>query len=364
MKVALVIEKFRPAGGAERQCAYLAKELLQRGHEVHVYARQIAETSGIHPHKVPPEGIFMSQTFAAQVRKMLMPEKFDIIHSFTHTDYQDILRLGGGTHREYLLRTDPAYSFFERIFRGMHPKEKLGLTLERASLRPGASRKIVAISHRVKEEAIRHYNVPADEILVIRNGVDANDFKPSEEARRLIRNQIGIGESEYVLLFVGSGFRRKGLEYAIQAIDRVPSAKLVVVGEGRATPHPRVLMLGWRTDVPHLYAAADAFIFPTLYEPFGNVVLEAMASGIPAIVSRVAGVSEVIDNDSIVVEDPMNIDELSAAVKRLEDPAIRKPMGEAARRKAMARPLEQVFDENFRLYEQVVAMKRQFPAST
>ena len=89
-----------------------------------------------------------------------------------------------------------------------------------------------------------------------------------------------------------------------------------------------------------------------------------MASGIPAIVSRVAGVSEVIDNDSIVVEDPMNIDELSAAVKRLEDPAIRKPMGEAARRKAMARPLEQVFDENLRLYEQVVAMKRQFPASS
>ncbi|HUR39381.1 MAG TPA: glycosyltransferase family 4 protein [Planctomycetota bacterium] len=363
MKVAIVIEKFSPAGGAERQCAYLAKGLIQRGHEVHLFARTIAPTPGIIPHKVPPEGPLMSQTFAHQVRKLLMAEKFDIIHSFSRTDYQDILRLGGGTHREYLIRTDPAYSWLGRLWRGVRPKEKLELTLEAAGFRPDASRKIVAVSHRVKDEVVRHYGVPADKIVVIHNGIDAGDFKPSDEARKLIRNQIGLSETDYTLLFVGSGFRRKGLEYAIQAIDRIPGAKLVVAGEGRATSHPRVLMLGRRTDVAHLYAAADAFIFPTLYDPFPNVVLEAMASGIPAIVSRVAGVSEVIADDSIVVEDPMNIDELAAAVKRLEDPAVRKPMGEAARRKAMARPLEQVFDENLRLYEQVVAMKRPIPAS-
>lgn len=363
MRVALVIEKFSPAGGAERQCAYLAQGLAKRGHEVHVFARAIAPTPHVTPHQVAPEGPWMSQTFAAQVRKMLLEETFDIIHSFTRTDYQDILRLGGGTHQEYLLRTDPAYSFLGRLWRGMRPKEKLELTLERASFRPDASRKIVAVSHRVKEEAIRHYGVPADKILVIHNGIDSNDFRPSDEARRLIRNQIGLQDSEYMLLFVGSGFRRKGLEYAIRAVDRVPSAKLVVAGEGRATAHPRVLMLGRRSDVAHLYAAADAFIFPTLYDPFPNAVLEAMASGIPAIVSRVAGVSEVIDTDSIVVEDPMNIDELAAAVKRLEDPAVRKPMGEAARRKAMARPLETVFDENLKLYEQVLEMKRPVPPS-
>jgi len=358
MKVALIIEKFSPAGGAERQCAYLAKGLAARGHEVHVYARQIAATPEIKPHRVPPEGIFMNQTFAAQVRKMLRDDFYDVVHSFTRTDFQDILRLGGGTHREYLIRTDPAYSALGRLWRGLRPKERLELTLEAASFRPQASRKIVAVSHRVKEETIRHYGVPADKIIVIHNGVDSSEFKPSEEARRLIRNQLGVSDSEYLLLFVGSGFRRKGLEYAIRAVDRVPSAKLVVAGEGRAPSHPRVLLLGRRSDVSHLYAAADAFIFPTLYDPFPNAVFEAMASGIPAIVSRVAGVSEVIGDDSIVVEDPMNIDELSAAVKRLEDPAVRKPMGAAARRKAMSRPLEQVFDENLRLYEEVLAMKR------
>ena len=99
-------------------------------------------------------------------------------------------------------------------------------------------------------------------------------------------------------------------------------------------------MLGRRTDVAHLYAAADAFILPTLYDPFPNATLEAMASGIPVIVSRVAGVAEIIDGDSLVVEEPWNIEELAGAVPRkLEDPAVRKPMGEAARAKALTRPI-------------------------
>lgn len=363
MKVALLIEKFSPAGGAEKQCAYMARGLVRRGHEVHVYARNIAKTPDIIPHPVPADGIFMSQSFPEQTRKMLRTETFDVIYSFTRTDYQDILRLGGGTHREYLIQTDRAYNPLARFWRNLQPKEKLQITFETASFRPDASKRIVAVSQRVKDEAVRHYKVPAEKIVVIHNGVDGNEFKPSAEARGLIRNQLGLSDADYMVLFVGSGFRRKGLEQAIQAVDRVPSAKLVVAGEGRATPHPRVMMLGRRTDVAHLYAAADVFLFPTLYDPFPNAVLEAMASGIPAIVSRIAGVSEVIDGDSIVVEDPMNIDELAAAVKKLEDPAVRKPMGEAARKKALARPVETVLEENLKLFDEVVAMKKRFPAS-
>jgi len=138
----------------------------------------------------------------------------------------------------------------------------------------------------------------------------------------------------------------------------VPSAKLVVAGEGHARPHPRVLMLGRRTDVSHLYAAADAFIFPTLYDPFPNAVIEAMASGLPVIVSRVAGVSEIITDDSIVLEDPLNLDEVTAAVKKLEDPSVRKEMGEAARRKALDHPLSRGYDEYLKLYDEVRTMKK------
>ncbi len=358
MRIALIIEKFAPAGGAERQASYLARGLVARGHEVHVFARQIDAPAPLVPHVVSAEGFFPHRAFADRVREMIAKESFDIVHSFTRTACQDLLRLGGGTHREYLDRTDPAYSPLGRLWRRCRPKERVELALEREGFADRASRRIVAVSHRVKEEVVRHYGVPPGKIEVIHNGVDSGEFKPNAEARRLIRNQLGIEESDYLLLFVGTGFRRKGLESAIAAVDRVPSAKLVVAGEGRATAHPRVLRLGRRTDVAHLYAAADAFIFPTLYDPFPNVCLEAMASGLPIIVSRVAGVSEIVDGDSIVVEDPRNVDELAAAIRKLEDPAVRKPMGEAARRKAQAQTLEGVLDRNLRIYEEVVAGKR------
>lgn len=353
MKIALVIRKFSPAGGAERACANLARGLLERGHEVHVFASSIQPMPGVVPHVVQPDGIFIHQSFAANSRRMLESHSFDLIQSFTRTAYQDVLRLGGGTHKEYLLRTDRAYSALGRFWRRIRPKERFELALERESFAPSASKAIIAVSRRVKDEVIRHYGVPAEKIDVVHNGVDGSEFKPSEEARRLIRNQIGLGDGDYMLLFVGSGFRRKGLDYAMQAVDRVPSARLVVAGEGRAKPHPRVLMVGRRTDVSHLYAAADAFIFPTLYDPFPNATLEAMASGIPVIVSRIAGTSEIIDGDSIVVEEPWNIEELAAAVRRLEDPAVRKPMGAAARAKALTRPIAKVVDETLAVYGRI-----------
>ncbi|HYE99929.1 MAG TPA: glycosyltransferase family 4 protein [Planctomycetota bacterium] len=350
MKVALVIRKFSPAGGAEKACAHLARGLLARGHEVHVFAESIAPMPGVVPHPVPAEGVFQHQSFAHQSRRLLEKESFDVVQSFTRTARQDVLRLGGGIHREYLAQTDRAYSALGRWWRRLRAKERWELSLEADSLAPSASRRIIAVSRRVKDEAVRHYGVPPEKIDVVWNGVDGNEFKPSDEARRLIRNQIGVEDDAYLLLFVGSGFRRKGLEYAIAAVDRVPSARLLVAGEGRVKPHPRVLHLGRRTDVSHLYAASDVLILPTLYDPFPNVTLEAMASGLPIIVSRIAGTSEIIDGDSIVVDEPWDVEALAAAVKRLEDPQVRKPMGIAARQKALRHPIERVVEETLQVW--------------
>jgi UDP-glucose:(heptosyl)LPS alpha-1,3-glucosyltransferase len=358
VRLALVIEKFSPAGGAERQCAMLARGLLDAGHEVHVFARQIAPFPGIVPRKVPAEGLFRHASFAYQSRALLEKDSFDLVHSFTRTSFQDILRLGGGTHREYLNRTDPVYTPLGRLWRRLRPKERFELRLEAEGFRPAASRRIVAVSQRVKDEVVRHYGVPESKIVVIRNGVDGDEFKPDPAARAAVRSELGVAESDYVLLFVGTGFRRKGLPCAVAAVDRVPSANLWVAGEGRVPAHPRVRPLGRRGDVARLYAAADAFVFPTLYDPFPNACLEAMASGIPIIVSRVAGVSEVVDGNSIVVEDALDVDAVAAAVKRLEDPALRASMGAAARAGALKRPHAAVVAENLALYDEVLREKR------
>lgn len=357
MKVALLIRRFSPAGGAERACALLARGLHERGHEVHVFAQEIAATGGIVAHRVPADGFFRQHAFAERVRSLLARERFDIVQSFTRTACQDVLRLGGGIHREYLARTDAVYSPLGRLWRRLRPKERYELALERESLAPRASLRIVAVSRRVKEEAIRHYGVPAEKIAVIYNGVDGGEFHPDPAARARMRRELGLREDDYVLLFCGTGFRRKGLDFAIRAVDRVPSAKLLVAGEGRPRAHPRARYLGRRGDTAALYAASDALILPTLYDPFPNACLEAMASGIPVIVSRVAGVSEIIDGDSIVVEDPADVEALAAAVRRLEDPACRRALGEAARRKALLYPPSRVVEETLRVYEDVRSIK-------
>ena len=230
----------------------------------------------------------------------------------------------------------------------------LGSELEQAGFHSDASKVIVAVSKRVKEETIRHYKVAEEKIRVIYNGVDTAGFKPNPELRAQTRDQLGLSNDDFALLFCGTGFRRKGLAYAVAAVDKVPSAKLIVVGDGKPIPHPRVTYLGRQKDVASYYAATDALILPTLYDPFPNVCMEAMASGLPIIISRVAGPSEVAGNAGIVVENPTDIEELAGAVRRLEDASLRNTMGEAALKIASKFTLDRNMEENLKLYEEIL----------
>jgi len=220
---------------------------------------------------------------------------------------------------------------------------------------------IVAVSECTKKDAIRIYGTPEEKITVIYNGVDASAFQVPAETRAEVRRELGLGGEDYVLLFCGSGFRRKGLRYAVAAVDAVPRARLLVAGQGRGPAHPRVRYLGRRPDVARLYAAADALILPTLYDPFPNACLEAMAAGRPVIVSRIAGVSEIIEGDSVVVEEPRDTAALAAAVRSLEDPALRGALGEAARRRALQFTPARHLEENLRLYAALVDKGRDSP---
>ena len=162
MKIGLVIRRFSADGGAERACMYLASGLVARGHEVHAFAARLAPMKGVELHEVKAD---THASFAMRSKEALEPHRgsLDVIHSFTRTSYQDVLRLGGGIHKEYLTRTDPTYSAIGRWWRRVRPKEKAELRLEQESFKKGSYRKIVAVSHRVREETIRHYTVPGQD---------------------------------------------------------------------------------------------------------------------------------------------------------------------------------------------------------
>ncbi|MEA3471265.1 MAG: glycosyltransferase family 4 protein, partial [Thermodesulfobacteriota bacterium] len=292
--------------------------LIDSGHEVHVFAHEWKgkkgreKGEGIVFHRVPMlKGLSVLEvlSFAVNCRRMLKRKRFDIIQSFERTLYQDIYRAGDGCHREWLIqrrKIDPWYKAMTNAINPLH----LGLLwIESEIFREGNYRAIIANSQRGKAEIMAHYGVPPEKIRVIYTPVDRTRFSmdhPPETGKR-VRNSLGIPDEGRVLLFVGSGFKRKGLSGVIEALPMVgENTHLIVIGKDRIAPYRSlarkagkgkyVHFIGPLSSVERYYCAADLFVFPTIYEPFSNVCLEAMASGLPMVTSRINGASEVVED--------------------------------------------------------------------
>jgi glycosyltransferase involved in cell wall biosynthesis len=193
---------------------------------------------------------------------------------------------------------------------------------DRRMLGGGRYRKIVAISERVRRDLKRYYNVPDERIVTIPNGINLSRFNPGNaRSRHAVRQSFGVPQDVPLLLFVGSQYRLKGLEFAIKALTEMETrAVLLVVGADVAAPFKRlaeqlgvsdrVIFAGARSDLPTIYPAADAFVLPTLYETFALVCLEAMASGLPVLASPVGGIEDYLrdgENGFHIQRDPKEI---------------------------------------------------------
>jgi UDP-glucose:(heptosyl)LPS alpha-1,3-glucosyltransferase len=230
-------------------------------------------------------------------------------------------------------------------------------------------RAVICISEMVRAEVLRSFRIDPAKLHVIYNGVDLEHFHPREreKAREGARARLGCAPADTVFLFVGSGFARKGLGAAIDALAlaREPRFRLLVAGRDRharrfaararsAGLGERVQLLGGQQDVRPLYAAADCLVLPSRYEPFGSTVLEALAMGLPAIVSSHCGAAEVIRpgvNGWICEPDQ------PAALARLmreADVAIRDArLGEAARASASGYGVDEMARRLCGLYEEL-----------
>lgn len=364
MKIALVAYTWSETlGGVERYVFDLARGLLARGHEVHVWCRRRdRDTPGVAFHDVPglASGHTKYVTFARETERLVKLDAYDAVHGFGRAFAQDLLRVGGGCHEEYLRHAKgrmpgPLWFLF-------HPKDRALIRLEHEVFARRCWKRLVCISRRVAEEVSRIHGVPASEAAVIHNGTDLEKFHPR-------RRVASAGPAR--ILFVGSGFERKGLGQAIDALARVQGDwRLRVVGKGNAARYAaqaarlgiggRVEFAGPQPDMPAEYGRADLLLFPTLYDAFGTVTLEAMATGIPAVVSRQAGSSEVVDDrvDGRIVEDPRDPAELAAAVEPLvNDPALRATMGLAARAKAEKNGIDANVEKVVGLYREIAREK-------
>lgn len=364
MRIGIIKSNFFPSGGgSERYTNGLVAQLRVCGHEVHVLAArwdEAAPSAGVVLHRVPTiRGPAFARvlSFALNCRRAIAAAGCDLILSNERTLRQDICRAGGGCHREWLMQRQRYHPGLTRSLAGLNPLHRTLLWIEKQTFSPLNTRAVIANSHRGKEEIIRHYRFPAERIHVIHNGTDCARFRPppGRPAR-----------PETVLLLVGSGFERKGLEFALRALARLPaSVRLEVAGKGNAAPHRRLAeklgvadrlrFLGGASGMEEVYANADILVHPAIYEPFSNACLEAMACGLPVISSRINGASEIIRPgcNGNVVEDPADSAALAAAIEPFLNSAVRARAGAAARQTAEATPMslnvQQTLDVMLRL---------------
>lgn len=257
---------------------------------------------------------------------------------------QDVFRSGGGPHKTFIEKMMRHGGLWRWLWYRLNPYHRLALLIEKHQV-GGGSRKIIALCNQVKQEFIEAYGVAAQKIAVIYNGVDQERFHPGRRAaaRNAVRARLGISPDAPIVLFVGSGFRRKGLDRALRlwGDDQMRGIYLIIVGndanldgyQRHYASQSHIFFTGARSDVEEFYAAADVLILLSLQEGFGNVVLEAFAAGLPVVMDAGIGAAEVVEGDlrEGIVNNADDPGELKGKLLKILEPERRDILSRQAR---------------------------------
>lgn len=318
--IALVRRGFSSTGGAEKFLARFAAVASCSGrHLVLVTDRPWPEDAraGI------TQTVLRGKTpwaFASSVQRWRKTWGDGIVFSFERLLSADCYRAGDGVHVAWMRRRREYDPWIHVMLRRISCKHREMVRLEQRCFSVAHTKAVIVNSRLVGEEIGRIYGYPSDRIHLVRNGVP-EDFVTGVPSKEEARRMLGFQETGFLAVFAGTGWKRKGLRFALRAMNAaaIPGGKLAVAGRG-STPEEasdRFVFLGPMRDVRPLLIAADVLILPTTYDPFSNACLEALAMGRPIITTRANGCSEVVREgvNGSVVERADDIAGLSAALK-------------------------------------------------
>jgi UDP-glucose:(heptosyl)LPS alpha-1,3-glucosyltransferase len=339
-------------GGAERYSIALVEQLAQR-HEVHVFAQQINHHApGVSYHRVAMpmrKPRWLNQLWYAFATWRATRTGFDIVHSHENTWHGQVQTVHvvpvkynlfqGRTGVRRLLRWVKVLS---------SPRLLTYLALERLRFKALKVRRVVVTSASLGDTMAATYPDSRGMISVITPGVSFPECAANAEDQQSARLALGLPAQGCCLLFVGNDYRKKGLDTLLQVLATLPDpVVLAVVGNPAHIPEfrrradalgigSRVFFLGALQDVAPAYLAADALVHPTLEDTFAMVVLEAMAHGLPVVVSSAAycGISGLLGHgvNALLLDDPRSAQTLGAALQLIAgDEDLRRQLGGQAR---------------------------------
>ncbi len=304
-KIALARFKYTPYGGAENYLFRVCEAIRQRGVDYRIlstnWSDEAATKIGV-PKFLPSFVRVLLFAWRVCAKK----EKSELLFSLERLPCADVYRAGDGVHKAWIDTRLKSGDGALRIF--SNPLQAVYLWLEKHTFKN--AKKIIANSKFVKNDIIKYYRIDADKIEVVYNGVPKNGIDASM-AREKLGSEFGISESEKIILFVGSGFMRKGALEFLELLSKLQnrSFKAIIVGKEKNIKRyeaiseklgVNAIFTGPRRDADMFYAGSDIFLFPTRYEPFSNVCLEAMAGGCAVITTAQNGASEILDGEFVM----------------------------------------------------------------
>ncbi|MCV3213010.1 glycosyltransferase family 4 protein [Plectonema radiosum NIES-515] len=349
MKLCIVTHQVKKGDGQGRVNYEIAKEVIRRGHHLTLLATEVAEelhqSSKVNwidisvknlPSELIRNFIFANKS-AGWLRKNCSAVDLVKVNGAITTAGSDVNAVhfvhSSWLRSQYHLSRNrrDLYSFYQWLYTVLNARwEKQAF--QKAKV-------VVAVSQRVAQELV-DIGVPRSHIRVIVNGVDLQEFSPGVASRQ----KLGLPENVTLALFAGDiRTPRKNLDTVLHALVKVPDLHLTVVGGTENSPYPqlaaslglsqRVHFLGYRHDIAQIMQAVDLLVFPSRYEPFGLVVIEAMASGLPVITAGTTGAADIVTPEcGVVLPDSDDIDALASALLSLvSDRATMQKMGKAAR---------------------------------
>ena len=365
-------------GGAERYSIALVEQLAQR-HEVHVFAQQINhQAPGVTYHRVAMplrKPRWLNQLWYAFATWRATRQGFDIVHSHENTWHGQVQTVHVVPVRHNLF---DGRTGFRRVLRWIKvltsPRLLTYLGLEKLRFRPSKARQVVVTSASLGEIMAVSYPESRGKTSVITPGVSLSSPPAGSAGKDAARRALGLPVDHFCLLFVGNDYRKKGLGTLLQALARLPdSVVLAVVGNPAHIPEfrrqaeslgiaARVFFLGALQDVGPAYLAADVLVHPTLEDTFAMVVLEAMAHGLPVVVSSAVycGISGLLGDgiNALLIQDPRSVQELGNALLQLSgDESLRQQLGEQARMFAGHYRWEDIARQQEALYLSLLAAK-------
>jgi len=348
MHITLIRQRYNPYGGAERFLSRALSALNNTDIKVSLLAREWEAINAIDFVRCNPfyvGRLWRDWSFARAVCQQIKVLKPDLVQSHERVECCDIYRAGDGVHRVWLEQKARNQSWLAQLLVRFSPYHRYTQRAEQRLFESPRLRAVICNSNMVRTEILQYFRIDQSKLHVIYNGVDTARYHPEIKRQQPdLRKHWGIPNEATLFLFVGSGFERKGLLQVLNAFSFLPeNCCLLVVGYDKREHFyrqeaerlgiaGRVRFLGPQKEVIPCYAVADVFVLPTLYDPFPNVVLEAMACGLPVITSVKSGAAEIItDYETGFVCDAYDLEKLQEVMQVLSEKKVAERMGRQAR---------------------------------